>query len=263
MEMLRNAKRFIYVTVVCNAMKRQVLTILLIVFASYSFCQDVKKIEKKFDNSKQISESFYVLKSDKNIKHGEYILYFRYSDNDESLIKNGIKKKDDFIKERGNYINGKKDGVWIEFVNKTEMDSGKYSNGKKVGIWDTYNGNEKVKSFDYDNNKKIGIWLTYKEKGMVTERYDYDNNIQLEPFIRFNISYPNIAQENGIQGTVKIRFHINIDCTIDNISIVQSLSPECDKAAIDAMKKYGELYKKYSKNCVDRSEEQDINFRLY
>jgi TonB family protein len=244
-------------------MKRQVLTLLLIVFASYSFCQDVKKIDKKFENSKQISESFFVIKSDKNIKHGEYISYFRYSDNDETLIKNGIKKKEDFIKERGNYINGKKDGVWIEFPNKAEMDSGKYSTGKRVGIWDTYNGNERVKSFDYDTNKKIGIWLTYKEKGMVTERYDYDNSIQLEPDIKFNISYPIIAQENEIQGIVKIRFHINRDCSIDIISIVQSLSTECDQAAIDAIKKYGDLYKKYSKNCIDRTEEKDVSFKLY
>jgi len=252
-----------HATVVCNAMKRNILTILLIVFTSYSFCQDVKKVIKKFDHSKQISESYSVLKSDKNIKHGEYISYFRFSDNDETLIKNGIKKLEDLIKEKGNYNNGKKDGFWIESVNKIEIDSGKYSNGKRVGIWNTYNSKEKVKSFDYDNNKKIGIWLTYKEKGMVTERFDYDNNIQLEPYIRFNISYPNIARENGIQGIVRIRFHINTDCSIDNISIVQSLSPECDKAAIDAIKKYGELYKKYGKNCVDLTEEQDLNFRLY
>ncbi len=252
-----------YKQVVCNAMKKNILTILLIVFASYSFCQDVKKVIKKFDHSKQISESYSVLKSDKNIKHGEYISYFPYSDSDEALIKNGIKKSEEFIKEKGNYNIGKKDGGWIESVNKTEIDSGKYSKGKRVGIWNTYNGREKVKSFDYDNNKKIGIWLTYKEKGMVTERYDHDNNIQLEPFIRLNITYPNIAKENGIQGTVRIRFHINNDCSIDNISIVQSLSPECDQAAIDAMKKYGELYKKYGKNCIDRTEEQDLNFRLY
>lgn len=252
-----------YKRVVCNALKRQILTILLIVFASYSFCQDVKKVIKKFDHSKQISESYSVLKSDKNIKHGEYISYFHYLENDEALILNGIKKLDDFIKEKGNYNKGKKDGIWIESLNKTEMDSGKYSNGNRVGIWDTYNGKEKVKSFDYDNNKKIGIWLTYKEKGIVTERYDHDNNIQLEPLIRFNISYPNIAKENGIQGTVRIRFRVNIDCSINNISIVNSLSPECDQAAIDAMIKYGELYKKYGNGCVDRTEEQDLNFRLF
>lgn len=252
-----------YKLVVCNAMKRNILTIWLIVFASYSFCQDVKKVIKKFDHSKQISESYSVLKSDKNIKHGEYISYFRYSDNDEAQIKKGIKKIVDFIREKGNFDNGKKDGIWIESVNKTEIDSGKCSNGKRSGIWNTYNGREKVKSFDYDNNKKTGIWLTNKQKGMVIERYDHDNNIQLEPYIRFSISYPNIAKENGIQGTVKIRFHVNNDCSIDNISIVQSLSPECDQAAIDSMKKYGELYKKYGKNCVDRTEEQDLNFRLY
>lgn len=221
-------------------MNRKILTILLILFTSYCFCQDVKKVVKKFDNSKQISESYYVLKSDKNIKHGEYISYFRYSDIDEKLIKNGIKKIEDFIKEKGNFYYGKKDGIWIEYVNKTEKRTGSYSNGKRVGIWNTY-----------------------KENGRVIDRYDYDNNIQLEPIISIVIPYPDIAQENGIQGTVRIRFHINNDCSIDNITIIQSLSPECDKAAIDAMKILSDLSKKYSKKCVDTTIENDFKFKLY
>lgn len=238
------------------------LTILSMFFITYIYCQDLKKIEKKFEHSKQISESYYVLKSDKNTKHGEYISYFRYSDIDESLIKNGIKKKEDFIKAKGNYVYGKKDGVWIEFVSKTEMDSGRYSNGKKVGIWNTYWGSQKIRSFDYDNNKRVGIWLTFKENGLVTERYDYDNNIQLEPIINLDIFYPEIAKEYGIQGIVKIQYHINADCSIDNISVVESLSPECDHAVINAMKKYAEMYKKYNKNCVDKIEEREIHFKL-
>ncbi|HOY90162.1 MAG TPA: energy transducer TonB, partial [Bacteroidales bacterium] len=113
------------------------------------------------------------------------------------------------------------------------------------------------------NGKRVGIWNTYKENGRVIERYDYDNNIQLEPIISIVIPYPDIARENGIQGTVRIRYHINNDCSIDNITIIQSLSPECDQAAIDAMKILSDLSKKYSKKCVDTTIENDFKFKLY
>ncbi|MCK4664421.1 MAG: TonB family protein [Bacteroidales bacterium] len=217
----------------------------------------------KFDKSKQISQSYFVLKSDKKIKYGEYISYFRLSNKDLKLVENGIINIDDYIKQKGNYYNGKKEGEWIENISSSKLLKGKYKDEKKIGVWDTYFHGEKTSSFDYDNNKKVGIWLTRKENGKVFERYDFDNNIQLHPIIRFNISYPNIAMENEIQGTVKVKYHINSDCSIDNITIIQSLSNECDQAAINAIKKYGELFKKYNKNCEDKNKEKDFNFILY
>ena len=245
-------------------MKTTQFIILLLLLNSYSFCQDIKRIEKKFDKSKQVSEIYYVLKSDKTIiKQGEYISYFRLTDNDKCLIESGNKKKEDYVKEKGNYINNKKDGIWIEKNSLTKKDSGQYNNGQKIGVWDSYLYKEKISSYDYDNKKKVGIWLTFKENNRVIERYDYDKNIQLEPIIGFSISYPNIAKENGIQGIVRVRYHVNTDCTIDQYEIIQSLSEECDKEVLNAMKEYCELYKKYSKNCVDKYEEMDINFKLY
>ncbi|NOZ46286.1 MAG: energy transducer TonB, partial [Chlorobi bacterium] len=99
--------------------------------------------------------------------------------------------------------------------------------------------------------------------GEVIERYDFDNNVCLEPIIRVEPVYPEIAKANNIQGTVKIRFHISIDCTIDNLTIIQNLSPECDNAALDVMKRLSELIKKYWKNCEDKTEETEIIFKLY
>ena len=104
--------------------------------------------------------------------------------------------------------------------------------------------------------------MTRKENGRVYERFDYDNNVKLQPIIRFNISYPNIAKENGIQGIVKISYQIDSDCSISNIRVIESLSEECDKAAIDAIKEYGELFKKYGVDCENKIEEKEVNFKL-
>ncbi|MCD4732405.1 MAG: energy transducer TonB [Bacteroidales bacterium] len=236
---LNNSHTTPSLNVVCNAMKIKIITILLINLTVLSYGQKVKKINVKFYKSKQISQSFYVLKSDKKIKHGEYISYFRLSKIDFNLVEDGHKDLADYIKEKGNY-----------------------SNGKKVGIWETYQTGLKISSFDYDKNKKVGIWLTKRENGKVYEQFDYDNNIQLQPIISVPISYPNIARENGIQGVVKLKYQITSECLIEKITVTQSVSPECDQEAIKSMNKYGELLKKYSINCDAKNEEKEFKFKL-
>ena len=51
-----------------------------------------------------------------------------------------------------------------------------------------------------------------------------------------NLVYPTIAQENGIQGRVVIKFVVEKDGSIGETKVERSLSPECDKAAISAIK---------------------------
>lgn len=244
-------------------MKRKITTILLIILTIFCFGQKVKQITLKFPKSKQVSQSYFVLKSDKKNKNGEYVSYFKLSKKDLLLVENGIIDLKDYIKEKGNYLNNKKEGEWIENTLSSKSKKGKFVNGKKTGIWNTFYNSEKIASFDYDSNKKIGIWLTRRENGRVFERYDYDKNVKLQPIIRFNISYPNIAKENGIQGIVKISYQVNSDCSIISIRVVESLSKECDQAGIDAVKEYGELFKKYGFDCENKTEEKKFNFKLY
>jgi Ca-activated chloride channel homolog len=51
-----------------------------------------------------------------------------------------------------------------------------------------------------------------------------------------NLTYPKIAQENGIQGKVILRVKVEADGSISNISVVRSLDPACDKEAIRLIK---------------------------
>lgn len=52
-----------------------------------------------------------------------------------------------------------------------------------------------------------------------------------------NLRYPAIAMENGVQGKVILRFKVQADGLIGTVSIVRSLSHECDKAAMECVKK--------------------------
>lgn len=52
-----------------------------------------------------------------------------------------------------------------------------------------------------------------------------------------NLVYPTIAQKQELQGTVIIRFVVEKDGSIGETKVEKSLSPECDKAAVSAIKK--------------------------
>jgi len=50
-------------------------------------------------------------------------------------------------------------------------------------------------------------------------------------FIGANLHYPVIAQENGIQGTVIVRFVVTKFGNVENVEVLRSLDPACDKEA--------------------------------
>lgn len=56
-------------------------------------------------------------------------------------------------------------------------------------------------------------------------------NKELAVFLSKNIKYPESAKQNKISGKVVVMFQVDVDGTISNVSIAQSLTPECDKEA--------------------------------
>jgi protein TonB len=62
-------------------------------------------------------------------------------------------------------------------------------------------------------------------------------DLELMRWLRENIIYPTIASEQGIQGKVTLRFVVRPDGSVDDVQVVKSLEPSCDKEAIRAVKK--------------------------
>jgi len=90
-------------------------SLLTIFFLSHCFAQDT--VERKNKLSDSIIESFWVLKSNKDIKQGLYRAFFK---------------------------------------RRTLVAAGNYNNDKKTGIWNFYKPNGLlVQRFNYDNNKLI------------------------------------------------------------------------------------------------------------
>ena len=59
---------------------------------------------------------------------------------------------------------------------------------------------------------------------------------EMMKYIGENMRYPVVAQESGIQGRVVIRFVVTAQGTIDDVKVLRSLDPSCDKEAIRVVK---------------------------
>ena len=73
---------------------------------------------------------------------------------------------------------------------------------------------------------------------LVEEQATYpDGETGLLKDIASNLKYPEKAVKQGKQGMVVLRFFIKEDGSIGDIQIKKSVSPECDEAAVNAVKK--------------------------
>lgn len=221
-----------------NAMTKIFIIFIFILSTLKGLSQETLLVTERFNDSKQISESFYVLKSDKKTKHGDYTSYFKLTDQEYKNFKKGTLNIENYVRQRGQYKNGKKDGQWIEYSQPYVL----RIEGKYVA------------------DKKVGIWLTYKEKGNVIEKFDNDSNKSLEPEIRISVDYPISAQRLRLEGTVIVTFNISSDCVVSNIVVTEGLSTDCDNETINAIKRYGLLLKKYGHNCRQRIETHGMKF---
>lgn len=59
---------------------------------------------------------------------------------------------------------------------------------------------------------------------------------ELMKYLASNIKYPVVAQENGIQGRVVVKFVVEPDGSISNVVVVKSVDPSLDKEAVRVVK---------------------------
>jgi len=97
---------------------------------------------------------------------------------------------------------------------------------------------------------------------MVIERYNFDTGEKLTPSISVPLVYPDKARALGIEGVVSVSFKVNKDCSITDINITKSLSPDCDKEVIRVITKLGTLQKKYEVRCEEGVVNKDVRFEL-
>ncbi|MFC5271975.1 hypothetical protein [Adhaeribacter terreus] len=144
-------------------------------------------------------EEFYVLKSDKNTKHGTYVKYRMAFGNviilESGNFNNGQKHGDwqsfydsnkykNSLKERGTYFNGSRNGLWSTFyMDTTSNFTGIEKYGKKKTA-DSLAVNIEQKALKikqagiFIKDKRVGEWVTYNFNGELIQKYNF-NTIEL------------------------------------------------------------------------------------
>ncbi|MDE6086501.1 MAG: energy transducer TonB, partial [Muribaculaceae bacterium] len=59
---------------------------------------------------------------------------------------------------------------------------------------------------------------------------------ELMKYLNKNLTYPTLAAENGIQGTVLLQFVVQKDGSIGEVKVVRSKDPDLDKEAVRVVK---------------------------
>jgi TonB family protein len=178
---------------------------LLIVIPTFVLGQDTKKITDKENN-----ETFYVLKSDKTTKHGEYK---KFSYNNKLLVK-------------GFYKQGVKDSIWecYDFEGQLTL---KYNYNKSEVI--VYKPNEIVK------DKKYKILNSKDTILSRTPIFLYGDDYVSSEIIK-NIRYPSSAIDNGKSGKVYVVFTIDKYGKTSNYHVDEPIGYGMDEEAIRVLK---------------------------
>ena len=161
-------------------------------------------------------EDYYVLKSDKNVKHGEY-------------KKLTYKKK---IIDHGYYSNGLKDSTWLEYV-KGHDDSwaeGEYDEGKKKGQWNYYIEGKLIQTFDHDKDS-----LVFDVDTTVATHF-IGGSMMYFRFLNNLYSYPEKARNSGIKGNVFITFTIDEEGYQGEYKIMRGAHPILNQQAMKMVK---------------------------
>lgn len=93
------------------------------------------------------------------------------------------------------------------------------------------NGSQEVIG-SYDDENKIKIYNSVEQMPMYP-----GGDAALMRDVASNLTYPQEAMAKGVVGRVVLQFVVNEDGSIGQIKVVRSVSPECDQAAIKAVKK--------------------------
>lgn len=244
----------------------------LISFISFQgFCQIHDSIIDYFDatwHSCDSSEAVYFRTGKWNQKGFQVKDYYKssraiqmigYFTNEKQIVKTDTAIfffENGSVSSTGKYVNNNRAGFWIFYFEPERMDcEGYYNDEIQDGKWVYYHRNGIISSLEFYNNGELSKMKCWDENGNALS-VCYETMLptfqgDLNEFLNNNISYPETARQDGIQGKVVATFQINPDGKVSNIEIVKSLRWDCDLEVIRIIElmppwKY---YPNHNRNC--------------
>lgn len=242
----------------------RLLIILLCLFSLTLIAQETKKVKEKHKNP-WYTEEYSVLKSDKNIKQGNYkklgyedclVINGYYKNNEKDSLWTEYFWRTDIIESQGNYENDKKNGLWTNYYLKGKKNilssKGVYKNGLRIGVWEFYNlDSELIQKYNFDT-KELLYFKPDKESENEYEvlfgddiqkikltnppMYIGGQNAVSESLFTSKLRYPNEAKANGISGTVWISLFVDKNGKAINHKIEEGIGGGCDEEALRVIK---------------------------
>jgi hypothetical protein len=225
---------------------RQVVLVIFL-FVSLVVCgQRTEQVVVHYPNSNYVKEVYYVLKSDKEFKHGDYFHFFKGELASNNVKSKGFYKKELGIKVRGQFSYNMMDGNWIYYLEPSST--------------------KRLEEGNYSKSKKLGIWTTYLEDGKVKKQFDFDENIELPTVVKVQWRYPSEARRNHVAGMVKIKV-IYENCLAIDYEIIEDIGYGCGDVVIESLKEKQFLERKYGveiskSNCDKKEEVLEVRFKL-
>ncbi|MBB6108545.1 TonB family C-terminal domain-containing protein [Mucilaginibacter lappiensis] len=220
-------------------MKKPALLLIFISLLSLHASAQTKQITNN-DYALGIKERFYVLKSNKDFREGQYLAYNQTGNT---------------IFCQGYYKNNQKDSLWTYYSFDAKVAAkGYYKENKKVGVWDAYNFKEELQvRYDYStkqlilykpnkNNSEDRQFNVINDKDTLNVQMDHSavyldgDGLMMKPAVFRSVKYPAAARERHIQGVVLIAVTIDTECKITNYRIKNSVGFGCDEEALRAVK---------------------------
>ena len=195
--------------------------------------QETTKITRNIKGAAYLVEDYYVLKSDKTLRHGEY---------NKLRITNGS------LIENGFYKMGLRDSLWRRFncVGSTLNSTGSYRDGEKIGIWKYYGSNGVIEQvYNHSTNELISNTIVEPVDSNKLYRVFSGNDtlftkLEKAPMcigglnnqINSNINYPSDAREKGKTGKVIISFIIDKSGKTRDHRVLKGIGYGCDEEAL-------------------------------
>lgn len=205
-----------------------------------SFGQETEKVTKEFENP-WYTEKYSVLKTDKNIRHGN----FKKLGYKNCLVIDGF------------YKNGEKDSLWTNYFWRSKQieKQGMYLNGQRIGEWNfysyegtllqTYNFSSKQLVYSAVPTTATQVIDSNKvtEKKLKTSPQFIGSTVELYEYI-----YPKLVQVlesvnfEMKSGTVWITFFVDKDGHAINHKIESGILEKVDRQCLEIVKAIPDLW---------------------
>lgn len=167
----------------------------------------------------------------------------------------------------GNYKDGLKDGLWIQWLRNgsgAKIAESRYKDGKKHGLWARWwDSGQKYSEENYKDGLKDGLWVGWQANGEVHEKGRYIDGHKDGPWIDFIFQGKAVERHytNGKKDGTK-KTNKKLPKAFKNLKNMDDITPEeAEKAMAEMMKGLGVFSKQHAEEMKKQEAKSNSDAR--